>query len=395
MIDKLVAHDFVVWFRANEWEAFEEDLMTSALHLKSELLRFDTVPANSREGRDSQRHPRLYFSDGDARSLTRALEVWMNQDRSSRKIVILDDLDGLDVAHHRTISRMFAADAIDLIYTARDPLMADTGMIWEAKDFEVPALQGEQAAALLLSLMTDMRFQRRNQTILNSHYASVPDTKKVIMANVVNRLGAIPAAIIIASHYAKDHFGSTESPRSFERLLHDWDHGDILNFRRDMLKYTHTILESFELSKTRLQRNTGGKSDQNLYRISLTALKLLSALHLSSFRREALDVFCKTICEYDLNHSDSPLDGDLRLLCENPSMINPSVTELIRVSLLSGPDADGNIKLNTLTTSCVLLNPDFISPDERSMLQSLAEYFHQSANGIDFCKTSIDTGRDP
>ena len=185
MINTLAAHDFVVWFRANEWEAFEEDLMTSALHLKPELLRFDTVPAGSREGEDSQRKPRLYFSDGDVPSLTRALEVWMNQDRSSRKIVILDDLDGLDVAHHRIISRKFATNALDLIYTARDPSMADTGMIWEAKNFDVPALQGEHTAALLLSLMTDIRFQNRNQTILNSLYASVPDTTKVMMANVV------------------------------------------------------------------------------------------------------------------------------------------------------------------------------------------------------------------
>ena len=204
-----------------------------------------------------------------------------------------------------------------------------------------------------------------------------------------NRLGAIPAAIIIASHYSRDHLSSTASSRAFELLLHDWDHGDILKFRRDMLKYAHTILDSFEVSKTRLQRNTNGKSVQNLYRLSLTALKLLSALHLSSFRREALEVFCKTIRDYH-----SPLGGDLLLLSENCSMINRCVTELIQVSLLSGPDADGNIKLNTLTRSCVLLNADFIDQDERSMLQSLAEYFHSSAGGgADFCKTSIDIGQ--
>lgn len=168
--------------------------------------------------------------------------------------MILDDLDGLDIAHHRIISRMFAADTLNLIYTGRDPLLAETGMIWEAKNFEVPPLEEEHAAVLLQDFIMDCRSQRRNQKLSDLLNKAMPDTDRVMTADVVNRLGALPAAITIASHYAKDHF------KSLDRLLPDLDNGHILQFRRDGTKYTHTLLESFEVSKGRLQRNTNGKS---------------------------------------------------------------------------------------------------------------------------------------
>lgn len=255
MTDTLGTNQYVLWLRTNEWEVFEEDLMTSALYLKSELLRFDTAPHGSRDTRQSQRKPRLYFSDADATSLTKALEVWLKSTQDeSRILVILDDLDGLDIAHHRIISRMFAADTLNLIYTGRDPLLAETGMIWEAKNFEVPPLEEEHAAVLLQDFIMDCRSQRRNQKLSDLLNKAMPDTDRVMTADVVNRLGALPAAITIASHYAKDHF------KSLDRLLPDLDNGHILQFRRDGTKYTHTLLESFEVSKGRLQRNTNGKS---------------------------------------------------------------------------------------------------------------------------------------
>ena len=47
MTDLLEANQYILWLRTNEWGAFEEDRMTSALYLKSELLRFDTAPART------------------------------------------------------------------------------------------------------------------------------------------------------------------------------------------------------------------------------------------------------------------------------------------------------------------------------------------------------------
>ena len=382
MTDLLGANQFVLWLRANEWEAFEEDRMTSALYLKSELLRFDTAPAGSQEARQSQRSPRLYFSDTDATSLTKALENWMKstQDESSRILVILDDLDGLDDTHQRTISRMFAARTLDLIYTARDPLLADKGMIWEAKDFEVPPLEDQRAAALLQDLMRDSRSQQR------LHRES-PDLFRIVAADLVNRLGALPSAITIASHYAKDHF------KSVDRLLPDLDNGHILKFRRDGIRYTHTILESFEVSKSRLQRNTRG--NEVLYRLSLTVLELFSVLRLASFRRERLEEFCKILGECSGNRSESPLTNDLRILSDDCSLMNRCVTGLIRVSLLSSPNAHGIIKLNILTASCVRLTSKSTGHDEVSMLQDVFAYFQSRADGADLFKTSIGIGHDP
>lgn len=376
MIEKLGAPQFVFRFRANDWEAFTEDLMTSALLLKSGLLRLNTVTAGSREPRESQTNPRLYFSDAGATPLTKLLEAWMKstRDESSRLLVILDDLDGLNVAHHRTVSLMFAADTLDLIYTARDPLMADREMIWEAKNFEVPALQGDHAADLLQDFMMDRRITRRNKKVFDS--LDVSDIDRGVTAVVVNRLGALPAAITIASHYVNDHFFT-----SLERLLDDWDNGHILRFRRDTSKYTHTMLESFELSKVRLQRNTNGKSPENLYRLSLAVLELFSVLHLKSFKPEDLDLFCKILGDYPRNGSQAPLDLDLQFLSGNCRVMKRCVTELIRVSLFSGPDADGSIKLNNLIISCALLIPDSIGHDEQSMLQKYSGYFESHANG--------------
>lgn len=177
IIEKLEPHQFVLWLRASEWEAFEDDFWKSALCLKGELLRFDTAQASSREVGP----PRLRISDDDATPLTTTLEIWMKstRDESSRILVILDDLDSLDIDHHRTISRMFAANTLDLIHTARDPLMAEKDMVWEARDFEVSSLQGEHVAGLLQDCMEDSR-RRRNQRKIDSTVRAVSGTDRKI-----------------------------------------------------------------------------------------------------------------------------------------------------------------------------------------------------------------------
>ena len=392
MIEMLSEHQFVLWFRANEWGVFEEDLMTSALHLKSELLRFDSAPADSQGGRESRKYPRPYCPDAGATSLTKTLEVWTRsmQDEPSKILVVLDDLDGLDVAHHKKISHMFAPETLDLIYTARDPLMADNGMIWEAQHFEVPGLQGEHAAALFEDFMTASRFRRRNQ---RSCHPSDETAVSVKIAEVVNHVGALPAAIIIASHYVKDHSSSMTTLKSLEWLIDDWGNGQMLQFRRDTAKYIYTIVESFEVSKTRLERNTQGKPNKDLYRLSLTVLKLLSVLRLDTIELKYIDFLCKALGEHFRGRDESTLDIDLQFLSDNCGIMNRCITELTRVSLLSSPDADGRIKLNILTMSCVLLTPQkMMSHVERLKLEDFAKYLKSRVDDNGLRNTSIGTG---
>ena len=177
---------------------------------------------------------------------------------------------------------MFAANTLNLIRTARDPLMAEKDMIWEARDFEVPSLQGEHVDGLLQDCIEHSR-RRRNQRKIDSTVQAVSGTDRKIAWKVVKHLGALFLAIIIESHFVKDHFSSNAISKSLERLLHELGNGQILQFCRVTYKYSHTILESFEVSKARLRRNVNGKLATNFYGLSQRVLQLLSVLRLGSF----------------------------------------------------------------------------------------------------------------
>ena len=193
----------------------------------------------------------------------------------------------------------------------------------------------------------------------------------------------------------KDHLSSNAISKSLERLLHEWGNGQILQFCRDTYKYSHTILESFEVSKARLRRSINGRLAANLYGLSQKVLQLLSVLRLGSFVQEDLDTFCKILSEYPRSRPEFPLEVHLRFLGNSFRMMNRCVTELIRVSLVSGPDADDSIKLKSLIMPCALLTPNSISLDKRLMLRDVAEYFQSRADFGDFCDTAMGTGHHP
>lgn len=111
--------------------------------------------------------------------------------------------------------------------------------------------------------------------------------------------------------------------------------------------------------------------------------------------REDLDTFCKILSELSRSRPKSPLDIHLRFLGNNFSIMNRCVTELIRVSLLPGPDADDSIKLKSLIIPCAFLTPNSISLDEQSILRDVAEYFQSRAGFGDFCDTAMDTAHHP
>ena len=110
--------------------------------------------------------------------------------------------------------------------------MAEEDMIWEARDFEVPSLQGEHVAGLLQDCIEDSR-RRRNQRKIDSTVQAVSGTDRKIAWEVVKHLGALLVAIIIESHFGKDHFSSNAISKSLEQLLHEWGNGQILQFHRD------------------------------------------------------------------------------------------------------------------------------------------------------------------
>ena len=383
MINRLGPHLFTLWFRAGDLSAFQEDLLTSALYLKNELLRFNTSQIIRGKARETQRDPQLYFSDTDPTSLTFYLEVWMNSTfEDSRILVILDDLDGLENDQHPEVSRKFTAETLDLVYTTRDPSMSGPGLIWEAENFEVPPLEEDHAGRLLEILMRDYRVRSQRRTSGRTQtYA-----KTELTGEIVKRLGSLPAAIVIGFHFVKDTSILGVTAETLERELYNYGVANLLHYRPPTLKYTHSILESFEVSKSRLKRNVrAGETQETLYELSLMVLQLLSVLHLGSFSQKTLAMLCDMLGD-DRRSDHRPLWQFLR--SARYSEVCRCVKELIHVSLLSEADSDGIITLNELTISCCILVPRSISMYERTLLKSVAESIRSHANFGEFQQTT-------
>ena len=58
-------------------------------------------------------------------------------------------MGGLDHIHHKTLFTSSKVGGLDLIYTTRDPAMADAETLPEGKASRVPPIQRDQAASLL------------------------------------------------------------------------------------------------------------------------------------------------------------------------------------------------------------------------------------------------------
>ena len=225
------------------------------------LLRFDA--SSDPAAADDRQSSTIYFTPVQVTELVAILKRWLKaeSDGAQRKLVILDDLDGLDQEHHEKYSLMFAGDAVDLIYTARDPSMADSSMLWEALSFDVPSLQVNDAVKML------ELFERHNRKMPNEPPRPNPydsglqniDVKRMQMTNVATCLGGLPAAVTMGSHYMKDNLASKWNPDSYAKFLDLWAQDDgkrnILQSHRATLKYRHSLLASFEVSLHRLRRN--------------------------------------------------------------------------------------------------------------------------------------------
>ena len=414
---------YVLWLRACDNKKLQQDLVTAAVDLRNELMRFNNDDLAT--GKEDRQGAAFYLSPVSVSDLVNILKRWLRStpDDNSRILVILDDLDGLDVKLHEENSLLFSGHALDLIYTTRDPWMADHGMFWEASKFNVPSLEIDEAVHVLERVSRDHRPSTRkvsNGTAINPSVLEGQVSRKVQMQKIAARLGALPAAIILGSHYMKDSLGSKWNIDSFQEFLDLWDQdGDgkpennmnrsnILRSHRAMLKYRHSMLSSFRVSVERLGRNAniamvstndvadiddgswmgesgiilreeaGSSSNRQAY--SLELLQLLSAMDLCEISQHDLSEFKSALsrAKHDLqdNLRRVPDFSDVVSRPQHPKYsisINDCISELIKVSLVAERPTDGTLVLNNVIKACALLVPESISPEDRVAVQDSAK----------------------
>ena len=418
IVENLGPMQYVLWLRACDGKKLHQDLITAAEDLRIELMRFnndnDLVIGEDRRG------AAFYFSPVSVSDLVNILKRWLRSipDDNSRILVVLDDLDGLDPKLHEEYSLLFSGNALDLIYTTRDPWMADSGMFWEAFRFDVPSLQIDEAVHVLEHVSRGPR----PTTQVSSSTANLEGeaARNFQMQQVATRLGALPGAIILGSHYMKDSLGLNRNVDSFQEFLELWDQdsdskpennisrSNILRSHRAMLKYRHSMLSSFRVSVERLGRNTQivKDADNNVADIkedprtsesgigskeedgtsghrkaySLELLELLSAMDLCEISQNDLREFRSA-----LSRAKHDLQGDLRRVPEFSDVvsrpqrlkysisINDCISELIKVSLVTERPTDGALVLNNVTKACALLVPMSISLENRLAVQDSAK----------------------
>lgn len=422
IVNKLGPKRYVLWLRACDEDKLQQDLVTAAEDLRNELMRFN-IDNELAIGED-RRGAAFYFSPVSVSDLVNILKRWLRSspDDNSRILVVLDDLDGLDPELHEKYSLLFSGHALDLIYTTRDPWMADPGMFWEAFKFDVPSLEIDEAVNILEHVSRDHRPTTQEVsggTAVKTSILEGETTRKVQMQKVATRLGALPAAIILGSHYIKDSLGSKWNVDRFQEFLELWDsdggnpyhnisRSNILTSHRAMLKYRHSMLSSFRVSVARLGRNVHiveeanndvadidgsswpGESGMELRARAgisdtrkaycLQLLELLSAMDLCEISQNDLSAFKSALfrAKHDVqgNLRRVPEFSDVTSRPQQPNYgisINDCISELIKVSLLTERPTDGTIVLNNVTKACALLVPTSISPEDRVAVRDSAK----------------------
>ena len=384
-IERLSSQRFVFWLRASKESLLQQDLAQAARDLRNELLRFHA--GNVSREVDDRTMAAFYCSPITISELNDTFKVWLKTvpEDGSRIVVILDDLDGLELMrHHEDYSHIFAGEALDLIYTTRDPSLSDRGMLWEATLFDVPPLQTDEALAVMEQSAADNRSVRRQSSLDHDPNPEELDARATTMRRVVTHLGGVPAAVIMGSHYMKDILGSRGDLDGYKGFLRSWaDHNSkcgILQSHRAMLRYRHSILASFEVSLFRLRKNLKNSGKSNSYtELCLLLLRTLSALDVNVMSRHEFSVFKSALRVISPDLSDrlfsltSPFPTDAQqILLTRKTWIGECLTHLLRVSLLTERLDDGALMLNNVTKACLLLVPVQISSDQRDALEDIA-----------------------
>ena len=282
------------------------------------------------------------------------LSAWLRNGRidNSKVLVILDDVDGLGTSELADLSNLISSDQVEVIYTTRDPTIADPSSYMQASNFEVAPLQPAMADGLLQQLRnpTSPGIAHRRHNSNGPSKEEIESTSKITAS-----LGHLPAAIINASHFLIDNFGPA-NPNAMQAYLRRWGSDDtkheILQYRRRTTRYPYTMRESYDISVRRLKRNTE-TGPKGLFLCSLTLLRLLCFMNVESFAQDQIEGL-KTLLRSFVTLK--PEQNEIRTSLEDMSKdiipIFRCITELVHVSLLSFSDGTGIVVINSLIEAC-------------------------------------------
>lgn len=388
LAEKFDPKRYVLWFRATDSKRLEDDFVTIAEDLRHELLRFDR--GNHPLAGEDPTGGTFYFSPVPMEGLVSILKRWIraSPDDGSRLLVVLDDLDGLEPSQQEKYSMIFAGEALNLIYTARDPSMADSGMLWEAMNYDVPSLDIDDAVDMLALYLQDNHSNRKTSdraAIERSSRVEHDDARTAQLQKVAKCLGALPAAIAMGSYYMKDALGFRWKTQDYREFLDSWnqDKGKrkILQSHRAMLKYRHSVLGSFEVSMQRLRRNINKMPwHDTLEGYCWRLLHFLSAMDIDELSRDELPDFKSALRKAapELQSTLCPIPAFTHIETQQSAhdfdvSVEQCLTELVKVSLLTERLRDGTFLLNSVTKACALLVPNTISADAKAAAENSAE----------------------
>lgn len=356
IIDQLEPRRIILWLRASSAKTLQEDLLTAALDLKSELLRFESS-SDPLPGQETGEAIGLLYTSGTRMNyLLDLLKVWLKtaQADQSKILIVLDDVDGLEPSEISELSELITGEHTEVIYSTRDPMIADQTSYMYAANFDVPPLEPRDAQ----DLFKQLRNPHLALAHLRDHSAvgSSDSVEQEVISKLVRSVGHLPAAIVNATHYFNDNFASA-NPYALSAFLARWESSEavqdgLLQFRRRTFIYPQTMQASFEVSLSRLKRSLDIENP-DLYTCSLYLLRLLSIMEVNQFARSELESLCTLLGNFVNSEKAENENIHLRHLSSDASVAYRCVTKLVHVSLLSDPESSGILLLNNLTKACV------------------------------------------
>ena len=390
-MDELGERAFVIWLGAGSYQRFQDDLIAAAIDLQDEFIGpgAGNLPPTIHQHQSNRGYGFSYTSDQRLNHLQEMLRAWLRNGRfvDSKVLVVLDDVDGLGTSELSDISNLISSDQVEVIYTTRDPTIADPSSHMQANNFEVAPLQPATADGLLRRLgnPTSPGITHRRHNGNDPSKEETECTSKITAA-----LGHLPAAIINASHFLIDSFGSGNS-HAMQAYLHRWESDgtrhEILQYRHRTTRYPYTMQESYEVSVRRLKRNTQ-TGPKGLFLCSLSLLRLLCFMNVESFAQDQIEDLRKLLGKFVTSKTEqSEVRASLEDMSKDIIPIFRCITELGHVSLSSFSAGTNIMVINSLIKACALqCKQDSLNmqlDDVASlMIEAEAAYLKQAADEI-------------
>ena len=348
----------MIWLGAGSHQTFKDDLIAAAIDLQDEFMRPGAGNLSRTEDQHQHNHRYSFFYTSDQRlnHLQGMLSVWLKNGRfdDSKVLVILDDVDGLGTSELSDLSNLISSDQVDVIYTTRDPMIADPSSHMQANNFEVAPLQPATADGLLQQIRkpTSLGISHRRHNIIG-----LPKEEIELTSKITGSLGHLPAAIINASYFLADNFGSA-NPYAMRAYLHRWESDDtrreILQYRRRTSRYPYTMWASYEISIRRLRRNTE-TGPKGLFLCSLSLLRLLCFMDVESFAQDQVEDLKTLLGNFVTSKTErSEIRTSLEDMSKDIIPIFRCITELGHKSLLTFSYGRSIMVINSLIKACAL-----------------------------------------